>query len=66
MASGMSAGVLSDIAQITAAAPHISPWWDNYLPNSVADDATRTIQGLFDGSMSPDAYLAGMDKAAGR
>jgi raffinose/stachyose/melibiose transport system substrate-binding protein len=66
MASGMSPGVLSEIAQITAAAPHISPWWDNYLSNSVADDATRTIQGLFDGSITPDAYLVGMDKAAGR
>lgn len=66
LATGMSPGVINDIAQITAAAPHISPWWDNYLPNAVADDATRTIQGLFDGSIAPDAFLAGMDKAAGR
>jgi raffinose/stachyose/melibiose transport system substrate-binding protein len=66
LATGMSPGVINDIAQITTAAPHISPWWDNYLSNAVADDATRTIQGLFDGSIAPDAFLASMDKAAGR
>jgi len=61
-----SPGIISDILEITAAAPHISPWWDNYLPNAVTDEAMRTIRGLFDGSVSPDAFLAGMDKAAGR
>ncbi len=66
MATGIAPGVLNDIAQITAAAPHISPWWDNYLSNAVADNVTRTIQGLFDGSIAPDAFLAAMDKAGGR
>jgi raffinose/stachyose/melibiose transport system substrate-binding protein len=56
----------SQIVRLIASAPHISPWWDNYLPNVVAEQATRTIQGLFDGSMSPQAYLTAMDKAAGR
>jgi len=56
----------NEIARLIASAPRISPWWDNYMPNVVAEQATRTIQGLFDGSISPQAYLAGMDKAAGR
>lgn len=67
--SALSAGmnpIDNEIARLIASAPHISPWWDNYLPNVVAEQATRTIQGLFDGSISPQAYLAGMDKAAGR
>lgn len=56
----------NEIARLISSAPHVSPWWDNYLPNVVAEQATRTIQGLFDGSIAPQAYLAGMDKAAGR
>lgn len=56
----------SQIVRLIASSPQVSPWWDNYLPNVVAEQATRTIQGLFDGSVSPQAYLEGMDKAAGR
>ncbi len=56
----------NEIARLITSAPHVSPWWDNYLPNVVAEQATRTIQGLFDGSIAPQAYLAAMDKAAGR
>ena len=63
---GPSDPALKTIASFAAQAPHITPWWDNALPNGVAEEATRTIQGLFDGSVAPDAYLAGMDKAAGR
>jgi raffinose/stachyose/melibiose transport system substrate-binding protein len=67
--SALTAGlspIETQIVQFIAAAPHVSPWWDNYLPNAVAEQATRTIQGLFDGSISPEAYLVGMDKADGR
>jgi raffinose/stachyose/melibiose transport system substrate-binding protein len=66
LSSGTGPGILSDILKLTASAPHLSPWWDNYLSSAVTEETMRTIQGLFDGSMSPDAFLAGLDKAAGR
>ncbi len=64
--AGPGEGILGDIAAATARAPHITPWWDNYLPNAVQEEATRQIQGLFDGSVTPAAYLEAMDKAAKR
>jgi len=65
-ATGPEDGMLGQVAAAVAKAPHITPWWDNYFPAPVFEESTRAIQGLFDGSISPAAYLAGLDKAAGR
>ena len=65
-ATADSNDVIAQMARLTGKAPHITPWWDSYMPSAVHEEGTRLIQGLFDGSVKPDAYLAALDKAAGR
>ena len=61
-----SDGIIARMAAAVAKVPRITPWWDNYMPNAVIDASNSMIQGLFEGSVTPEAFVAGLDKAAGR
>ena len=65
--AGTEDDVLWQLGDVAGAAPGYSPWWDaSGLPPEVNDEMLAMSQGLFAGKISPEDFVARLDKAAGR
>jgi len=65
--AGTEDDVLWQLGEVAGAAPGYSPWWDaSGLPPEVNDEMLAMSQGLFAGEISPEDFVARLDKAAGR
>jgi len=47
-------------------APILQPYYDQYMPDRLAEEHKKTTQGLFNGTLTPEAAARRVEKAAAR
>lgn len=61
-----SDGLVPQMVGLVNQAAHVAPWWDATLPAPVTEELLNNMQALFAREITPEAFVALLQAAAGR
>ena len=62
--SSVQSPLLQDVGQLVSNAPYFQLYYDQYLPPAVGQVIIDSVQGLYAGTLTPDATAKAIEESA--